>query len=103
VRTPPTEERQVVWEVLAQFWVDTWYAAEELDQFADRLARCGFSIRELDRIRTPGGASLLVAGRWRRRFCATIVDAQAAARSSEGAASRTGLPLRGKGQCSISN
>lgn len=45
-----TEERQVVWEVLAQFWVDTWYDAGELDQFADRLARCGFSIRELDRI-----------------------------------------------------
>ena len=50
MRAPPTEERQVVWEVLAQFWVDTWYDAEELDQFADRLARCGFSIRELDRI-----------------------------------------------------
>lgn len=25
MRAPPTEERQVVWEVLAQFWVDTWY------------------------------------------------------------------------------
>ncbi len=46
----PTEERQIVWEVLAQFWVDTWYDAEQLDQFADRLARCGFSIPELDRI-----------------------------------------------------
>ncbi len=50
MRTPPTEERQVVWEVLAQFWVDTWYDAGQLDQFADRLARCGFSLRELDRI-----------------------------------------------------
>ncbi len=39
-----------MWEVLAQFWVDTWYDAGELDQFADRLAQCGFSIRELDRI-----------------------------------------------------
>jgi hypothetical protein len=46
----PTEERQVVWEVLAQFWVDTWYDSDKLDQFADRLVRCGFSIRELDRI-----------------------------------------------------
>ena len=47
---PPTEERQVVWEVLAQVWVDTWYDAAQLDEFADRLARCGFSLRELDRI-----------------------------------------------------
>jgi hypothetical protein len=45
-----TEERQVVWEVLAQFWVDTWYDAGQLDQFADRLAASGFSIHELDRI-----------------------------------------------------
>jgi hypothetical protein len=47
---PPTEERQVVWEVLAQIWVDTWYDPAQLDEFADRLARCGFSLRELDRI-----------------------------------------------------
>ena len=46
----PPEKRQVVWEVLAQFWVDTSYDAGELDEFADRLAQCGFSIRELDRI-----------------------------------------------------
>jgi hypothetical protein len=46
----PTEERQVVWEILAQFWVDTWYDAGQLDQFAERLAGCGFSVRELDRI-----------------------------------------------------
>ena len=39
---PPTEERQVVWELLAQIWVDTWYDAAQLDEFADRLARCGF-------------------------------------------------------------
>src|SRR5881628_4139533 len=52
MRAPPTAERQVVWEVVAQFWVDTWYDAGELDQFADRLAGCGFSIRELDRIAT---------------------------------------------------
>lgn len=50
MRSPATEERQVVWEVLAQFWVDTSHDAGQLDQFADRLARCGFSIRELDRI-----------------------------------------------------
>ncbi len=49
---PPTEQRQVVWEVLAQLWVDTSYDPEELDRFADRLAACGFSIRELDRIAT---------------------------------------------------
>jgi hypothetical protein len=50
MRAPPTEERQVVWEVVAQFWVDTWYDARQLDQFADRLAGCSLSIRELDRI-----------------------------------------------------
>jgi hypothetical protein len=50
MRDSPTEERQVVWEVLAQFWVDTSYDASQLDEFADRLARCGFSIGELDRI-----------------------------------------------------
>jgi hypothetical protein len=45
-----TEERQVVWETLAQYWVDTWYDDEQLDRFADQLAACGFSLRELDRI-----------------------------------------------------
>jgi hypothetical protein len=50
MNAPPPEERQVVWGVLAQFWVDTWYDAEQLDRFADRLATCGYSIRELDRI-----------------------------------------------------
>jgi len=50
MKAQPTEQRQVVWEVLAQFWVDTWYDEGQLDQFAERLARCGFSIRELDRI-----------------------------------------------------
>jgi hypothetical protein len=50
VRALPTEERQVVWEVLAQTWVDTWYEAGELDEFAERLAGCGFSLHELDRI-----------------------------------------------------
>ena len=52
MRAPPTEQRQVVWEVLAQFWVDTSYGPEELDQFAHRLAECGFSMPELDRIAT---------------------------------------------------
>ena len=33
---PLTEERQVVWEDLAQLWADTSYDAEQLDQFADR-------------------------------------------------------------------
>ncbi len=46
----PTEQQQVVWEVLAQFWVDTWYDTSQLDRFADRLAASGFSVRELDRI-----------------------------------------------------
>jgi len=50
MRPPPTEQHQVVWEVFAQFWVDTWYDNEELDQFADQLAACGFSVRELERI-----------------------------------------------------
>jgi hypothetical protein len=47
---PPSEERQVVWDVLAQFWVDTSYDSSQLNQFADRLAACGFSLRELDQI-----------------------------------------------------
>ncbi|PKL96741.1 MAG: hypothetical protein CVV18_00580 [Gammaproteobacteria bacterium HGW-Gammaproteobacteria-8] len=46
----PTEQRQVVWALIAQFWVDTEYDAGQLDSFADRLAACGFSMRELDRI-----------------------------------------------------
>jgi hypothetical protein len=45
-----TDPRHVVWEVLAQFWVDTWYDADEIDGFASRLEQCGFSMRELDRI-----------------------------------------------------
>src|SRR5512143_987258 len=52
MRAPPTEQRQVVWEVVAQLWVDTSYDAKELDEFADRLAGCGFSMTELDRIAT---------------------------------------------------
>jgi hypothetical protein len=50
MRAPPTEERQVVWEVVAQFWVDSSYYASQLDELSDRLAGCGFSMRELDRI-----------------------------------------------------
>ena len=50
MRDPPTEARQVVWEILAQFWVDTWYDAGQLDEFANRLVQCGFSARDLDRI-----------------------------------------------------
>lgn len=42
--------RQIVWEVLAQFWVDTWYDAEELDAFADRLVQSNLTLSELDRI-----------------------------------------------------
>lgn len=50
MRAPPTEAQQVVWAVLAQFWVDTWYDAGQLEDFASRLAQCGFSMSELDRI-----------------------------------------------------
>ncbi len=50
MRAPPSEERQVVWEILAQYWVDTWYDSSQLDEFANRLAACGFSLQELDRI-----------------------------------------------------
>src|SRR5262245_65705912 len=50
MRFTPTEERQIVWEVLSQLWVDTAYDAGQLDELADRLARCGFSVRDLDRI-----------------------------------------------------
>ena len=42
--------RQVVWEVLAQFWVDTWYDTKQLDGFADRLVASGLSLGDLDRI-----------------------------------------------------
>ncbi len=47
---PVSEQRQIVWGVLAQFWVDTWYDSKQLDQFADQIAACGFSLEELDRI-----------------------------------------------------
>ncbi len=47
---PASEQRQTVWEVLAQFWVDTWYDSKQLDQFAEQIAACGFSLKELDRI-----------------------------------------------------
>ncbi len=40
----------MVWGILAQFWVDTWYDAGQLEGFADQIVRCGVSIRELDRI-----------------------------------------------------
>ena len=43
-------KRQVVWEILAQFWVDTWYDPEQLDAFAARLSECNMSIDELNRI-----------------------------------------------------
>ena len=43
-------KRQVVWEILAQFWVDTWYDAEQLDAFAARLADIDVSMDELNRI-----------------------------------------------------
>jgi hypothetical protein len=50
MKSPPTEEQQVVWEVVAQIWVDTWYDVGELEEFADQLARCGLPLLELDRI-----------------------------------------------------
>src|SRR5581483_1495904 len=50
MQVPLSEERQIVWEILAQFWVDTCYDSIQLDQFADRIAACGFSLRELDDI-----------------------------------------------------
>jgi len=37
-----------VWGILAQFWVDTWYDAGQLERFTDQIVRCGFSMRELD-------------------------------------------------------
>jgi len=67
---PATEERQVVWEVLAQFWVDTWYDDAQLDRFADRLAGCGFSLAELDRI-----AYREVCGAFARLTLATFLSA----------------------------
>jgi len=44
------EQRQIVWEICAQFWVDTWYDDSQLEAFAERLAQCGFSVTELDYI-----------------------------------------------------
>ncbi|WP_395794562.1 hypothetical protein [Aquimonas sp.] len=40
----------IVWEVLAQSWVDTEYAPEVLDLFAARLHATGLSLKSLDRI-----------------------------------------------------
>ncbi len=45
-----TREREVVWVTLAQFWVDTEYDSAELDRLAARIAACGFSTAELERI-----------------------------------------------------
>lgn len=45
-----SKEQAVVWGVIAQFWVDTWYDAQQLDAFADTLASTGYPVRELDRI-----------------------------------------------------
>jgi hypothetical protein len=44
------EPRAIVWGVLAQFWVDTWYDSEQLDAFAERIAACDLSLQELDAI-----------------------------------------------------
>ena len=53
--------RQVVWEIMAQFWVDTWYDSEQLDAFARRLAASGLTLEELDRcvrVEVCGGFAL---------------------------------------------
>ena len=44
------EERQIVWEVLAQFWVDTEWPDSDLEKFAFKLASTSFTLDELDRI-----------------------------------------------------
>lgn len=40
----------IVWEVLAQGWVDTEYAPAVLDHFAARLDATGLSLESVDRI-----------------------------------------------------
>lgn len=40
----------VVWDVVSQFWVDTWYDGDQLDQFAQRIAAVDLPLAELDRI-----------------------------------------------------
>lgn len=40
----------VVWEVLAQCWVDTEYDAAELDAFAARLHATGMDVEQIERI-----------------------------------------------------
>ena len=44
------EDRAIVWETLAQFWVDTEYDSSQLDRFAAKLAATSFTLTELDRI-----------------------------------------------------
>lgn len=46
----PTPERVAAWDVMSQFWVDTWYDEQQLDQFAQRLAALELPLGELDRI-----------------------------------------------------
>lgn len=45
-----TADRELVWETLAQVWVDSEYDSAELDLFAAQLAGTRFNLRELDQI-----------------------------------------------------
>ena len=46
--SPISNERHIVWEVLAQFWADTYDDSRELQSFAAELAGSGLSLREID-------------------------------------------------------
>lgn len=45
----PPEER-IVWGVASQFWVDTWYDDQQLDQFAHELEQTGLATSTLQTI-----------------------------------------------------
>lgn len=46
----PLHPHAVVWEVLAQCWVDIWYDASQLDAFAARLRGTGMDVERIERI-----------------------------------------------------
>ncbi|ODU46327.1 hypothetical protein [uncultured Aquimonas sp.] len=47
---PAPSPNAIVWEVLAQCWVDTEYDADQMDAFAEKLRGTGLGVEEIERI-----------------------------------------------------
>ena len=45
-----SQTRELVWETIAQFWVDTEWDSDELSEFATKLAVLPLSLERLDHI-----------------------------------------------------